>query len=169
MIFKLLMYVLSHGCLLSSYKALFNLHTWVFLSCVLTSNGCKCLFIVYAFFLWESSCYKSCLVSHDDAIYCMLDLVDPCGRHYRLPFSSSMPHPKHHSSWTGTLLPFLLSYFFIDGRLCINDVAQQFHITGVSLRPLSLFESIIILFFILDSFLNYHHLFFGTCFVLLFL
>ena len=85
---KLLMYVLSHGCLLSSYKALFNLHTWVYLSCVLTSNGCKCLFVVYAFFPWEDSCYESCLVSHDVSIYCMLDLVDPYGRHYALPFRS---------------------------------------------------------------------------------
>ena len=28
------MYVLSYGCLLSSYKAFFHLHTWFFLSCV---------------------------------------------------------------------------------------------------------------------------------------
>ena len=34
MISKLLIYVLSHGCLLSSYKAFFNLHTWVYMSCV---------------------------------------------------------------------------------------------------------------------------------------
>ena len=31
---KLLMYDLSHGWLLSSYKAFFHLHTWFFLSCV---------------------------------------------------------------------------------------------------------------------------------------
>ena len=74
MIFKLLMYVLSHGCLLSSYKAFFNLHTWVCLSCVLTSSGWKCLLVVYAFFPWEASCYESCLVSHDVSIYCMMEL-----------------------------------------------------------------------------------------------
>ena len=88
MIFNLLIYVLSHGRLLSSYKAFFNLHAWFFLSCVLTSSGCKCLFIVYAFFPWEASCYKSCLVSHEVDIYCMLDLVDSYGRHYGLPFRS---------------------------------------------------------------------------------
>ena len=47
----------------------------------------------------------------------------------------SMPHPRHHSSWTGTLLPFLLGYFFIVGRICINDVAHQCHITRVCLMP----------------------------------
>ena len=82
------MYVLSHGCLLSSYKVFFHLHTWFCLSCVWTPTSCKCLFIVYAFFSWESSCYESFLVSYYVVIYCMLDLVDPYGRHYRLPFRS---------------------------------------------------------------------------------
>ena len=63
----------------------------------------------------------------------------------------SIPHPRHHSSWTCTLLPFLLGYFVIDGRLCINDITQQCHLTRVCLRPLSLFGSLIILFFILDN------------------
>ena len=48
----------------------------------------------------------------------------------------SIPHPRNHSSWTGTLHPFPLGYFFIAGRLYINDVAQQCHIIGVCLRPL---------------------------------
>ena len=61
----------------------------------------------------------------------------------------SISHPRHHYS----LLPFLLGYFFIAGRLCINDVTQQCHLTRVSLRPLSFFESITILVFILDYFL----------------
>ena len=82
------MYVLSHGFLLSSYKAFFHLHTWFCLSCVLTSGGYKFLFVVYAFFLWESSYYEYCHVSHDVGIYCMLDLVDPYGRYYELPFRS---------------------------------------------------------------------------------
>ena len=48
----------------------------------------------------------------------------------------SMPHPKHHSSWTSTLLPFLLGFFFIAGRFCINDVAQQCYINALCLRSL---------------------------------
>ena len=45
----------------------------------------------------------------------------------------------HHSSWTG--LPFLLSYFFMAGRFCINDVI-----------------AFIIIFFVLKC----RHLFFRT-------
>ena len=45
-------------------------------------------------------------------------------------------HPRHHSSWIGILLPFLLGYFFKARRLCINDVTQQCHITIVSMRSL---------------------------------
>ena len=88
--------------------------------------------------LLEASCYESFLVSRDVCVYCMLDFVDP--------------HPRHHSSWIHTLLPFLLGYFFIARRICINDVTQQFHITRVCLRPLSFFGSLVILFFILDDF-----------------
>ena len=133
---KLLMYVLSHGCLLSSYKAFFHLHTWLCLSCVSTPTGCKCLFVVYAFFSWEALCYEFCLVSHDVSIYCMMEL--------RTSLHISILHPRHHSSWTS--LPFLLGYFFIAGRFCINDVT-----------------SFVILFFIL----NCRHLFFGTSLILL--
>ena len=132
-------------------------------------SGCKCLFTVYAFFPWEASCYESCLVSHDVSIYYMLDPVDRYGRYYGLPFRSSIPHPRHHSSWTGTLLPFLLGYFFIAGRLCISDVTQQCHIIALCLIPLSFFESIVILFFILYYFSNCRHLFFETSLGLLFL
>ena len=124
----------------------------------LTCHWCKCLFVVYSFFLWESLCYEYCLVSHDATIYCMLDLVDPYGRHYGLPFRS-----RHRILdiipldqlvlFDHSLLPFLLVYFFMDGRICINDVTQQCHVTRVCMRPLSLFGSIIILFFILDYFL----------------
>ena len=107
------MYMLSHGCLLNSYKAFFHLHTWFYLSCVSTPTGCKCLFIVYAFFLWEASCYKYCLVSHDVSIYFMMEL--------RTPLQVLILHPRHNSCWT--FLPFLLGYFFIAGGFCINDVA----------------------------------------------
>ena len=155
MIFKLLMYVLSHGCLLSLYNSFFNLHTWVFLSCVLTSNGCKCLFVVYSLFLWEAYATNISLYT----------TMFPSTAWWNL----KIPHPRHHSSWTSTLLPFILGYFFIARRLCINDVAQQCHITRMCLRPLALFRSLIMLFFILDSFLNCCHLFFGTSLILLFL
>ena len=103
---KLIMYVLSHGCLLNLYKAFFHLHTWVFLSCVLNSNGCKCIFVVYVLFLWEASCYESCLVSHNVSIYCMMEL--------QTSLHVLILHPRHHSSWT--YLPFVL------GRFYINDV-----------------------------------------------
>ena len=43
----------------------------------------------------------------------------------RTSLQVSIPHPRHLSSWTGTLLPFLLGYFFIAGRIYINDVTQQ--------------------------------------------
>ena len=61
------------------------------------SSGYKCLFIVYA------SCYEYFLVSHDVSIYYMMEL--------RTSLQVSILDPRHHSSWTGTLLPFLLSYF----------------------------------------------------------
>ena len=133
---KLIMYVLSHGYLLNSYKALFYFPTWFCLSCVSTPTGCKCLFVVYAFFSWETSCYETCLVSHDASIYCMMEL--------RTFLHVLILHPRHHSSWTGP--PFLLGYFFMDVRFCINDVT-----------------AFVILFFIL----NYRHLFFGTSLILL--
>ena len=114
------------------------------------------LHVSCAFFLWEALCYESFLVSHDGAIYCILGLVDPHRRHYEIPIRS-----RHCILDTillelvffyHSLLPFLLVYFFISGRLCINDVTQQCHITRVCLRPLSFFGSIVILFFILDYF-----------------
>ena len=119
-------------------------------------------------------------------------------------------HPRNRSSWTSTLLPFILGYFFISGRLCINDVTQQCQITTVCLRPLDLFgiqyyssswiishsnlsrwiyRSLYILLklflllwclwleklqvplhvCLLESILNYLHLFFGTSLILIFL
>ena len=126
------MYVLSHGCLLSSYKAFFNLHTWLFLSCASNPTGCKFLFIVYSFFLWEASCYESWLVSHDVSIYCILDLADPL----RTSLQVSILHPRHHSSWTGTLLPFLLGYFFISWKAlqqwCRSTVSHNYTVCKTS-------------------------------------
>ena len=100
--------------------------------------------------MWEASHYEFFLVSHNVSIYYMIDLVDPYGRHFGLPFRSwhrilviiilELVLLDH------SLLPFVLVYFFIAGRLCTNDVAQQ------CLRPLSFFGSIIIVFFILDYF-----------------
>ena len=89
--------------------------------------GCKCLFIVYA------SCYESFLVSHDVSIYCMMEL--------RTSLHVSILHPKHHSYWT-----FILGYFFMARRFCINDVTPY-----------------VILFFIL----NCRYLFFRTSLILL--
>ena len=66
----------------------FIFHTWLCLSCASTPIGCKCIFVFYAFFQWEALCYESFLVSHDVSIYCMLDRVDPYGRHYKIPFRS---------------------------------------------------------------------------------
>ena len=92
--------------------------------------------------------HEPCFVSLDVAIYCILDLIDPHGRHYGLPFRSQnrildiIPHDQ--------LVPFLLGYFFIAGRICINDVTQQCHITRVYPRPLTFVGSPIILFFILN-------------------
>ena len=109
----------------------------------------------YAFFLWEAACYEYCLVSHDVSIYCMLDLVDPHGIHYELPFRSRYCILDivllELVLFNYILLPlFLLRCFFIAGRICINDVTQQCHITRVCLRPLTLFGILVILFFILD-------------------
>ena len=96
--------------------------------------------------MWETSLYESYLVPHDVSIFYMLDIIDPYGRHYRLPFRS-----WHYILdiillelvlFVHSLLPFLLSYFFIAGRLYINYVAQQCHITRVCLRPLDFIGSI---------------------------
>ena len=88
---------------------------------------------------------------------------------YTICWNLQILHPRHHSSWTGTLLPFILGYFFIDGRICINYVTQQCHITVLFLRPLSFFEIIFILFLILYYFSDCCHLFFRTSLILLFL
>ena len=89
----------------------------------------------------------------------MLDLVDPYGRYYGLPFRSQsliLDIILHDQLvlFDHSLLPFLLGYFFIARRICINDVTQQCHITALCLRPLSYFEGIVILFFILYYFLE---------------
>ena len=87
----LLDYTIQESCL-DIHLVYFPLHDYF--QCKYGPNGsvphhrCKCLFVVYAFFLWESSCYESFLVSHDVVIFCMLDLVDPYGRYYGLPFRS---------------------------------------------------------------------------------
>ena len=101
-----------------------------------------------------------------------LQHVGSCRSIWKIIWTSlhlSMLHSRHHSSWTGSLLPFLLGHFFIAGRFCINDVTQQCHIYALYLRPPSFFEIIGVLFFILDSFLNYRHLFFGTSLLIFFL
>ena len=87
--------------------------------------------------------HEPCFVSLHVVLCCILDLVDPHGRHYRLSFRSRnrildiIPHDQ-------------LGYFFIAGRICINDVTQQCHITRVYLKPLTFVGSFVILFFILN-------------------
>ena len=48
----------------------------------------------------------------------------------------SILHPRHHSSWTGTLLPFLLGYFFIDRNAlqqrCCSIVSQNYTMSKAS-------------------------------------
>ena len=127
------MYVLSHWCLLRSYKAFFNLDTRVFLSCVLNSNGYRCLFVVLCLLsvrilmLRILPCMPRC---------CHLLHVGSCRSIWKTLQTSLQVSILHHSSWTGTLLPFLFGYFFIARRFCINDVAQECHITALCLRSL---------------------------------
>ena len=89
-------------------------------------NG-VCHAIVYSLFLRETmnlALYPLLLP------FCfMLDLVDPLGRHYRLPFRSRkrILDILFHDQlvlFDHSLLPFLVGYFFITGRICINDVTQ---------------------------------------------
>ena len=48
----------------------------------------------------------------------------------------SIPHPRHHSSWTGTLLPFLLGYFFIAWKAlhqwCRLTVSHNYTVSVIS-------------------------------------
>ena len=99
--------------------------------------------------------HKPCFVSLDVAICWMFDLVYPHGRQYKLPFKSrncilDIVLCDQLVLFDHSLLPFLFGYFFIDGRIYINDVTQQCHISRVCLRPLSFFGSLIILFFNLE-------------------
>ena len=131
------MCVLSHGFLLSSYKVFSHFHTWLFLSCVLSSSG----------YWLQMSLHSLCLLSVRSLVlqilpcitwYFHLLHVGSCRSIWKILRTSlqvSILHPRHHSSWAGILLPFLLGYF-IAGRLYINDVAQQCHITALCLRPL---------------------------------
>ena len=106
MIFKFLMYVLSHGCLLSSYKSFFNFHT-----CVLSSGGCKislrslCLLSMTSLVLWIFPYIPWC--------FHFLDFVDPYGRYYRLPFRYSTSHSSHHSSFWIIIVNLELSSLFL--------------------------------------------------------
>ena len=76
----------------------------------------KCLFIVYAFFLWEASCYESCVVSHDVSIYYMMEL--------QTSLHVSILHPRHHSSWTS--LPFS-SWLLLHGWKVLYQWCHYIH------------------------------------------
>ena len=54
----------------------------------------------------------------------------------RTSLQVSILHPRYHSSSTGTLLPFIIGFFFITRRFFINDVTQQCYITALCLRSL---------------------------------
>ena len=126
---KILMYVLSHGCLLSSYKVFFHLHTWFCLSCVSTPTGCKCLF-------------ESCFVSHDVSIYGMMEIwtslqywycsLDIILLELVFPFflegsalMMSLHLSYYFSSWTViTCYSEQVSSFFSCRRLCMRYFLQ---------------------------------------------
>ena len=71
----------------------------------------------------------------DASISCMLDLLDPFGGHHKLPLRShnNIPHIilndglilLHH----GISRNLLVSDILITGRLIINDVTHQGHVT----------------------------------------
>ena len=58
--------------------------------------GCKCLLVVYAFFLGEAMHHEPYLVFFNATICSMLDLVDPLQSHDRLPL------------WSQNYLPYII-------------------------------------------------------------
>ena len=140
------MYVLSHGCLLSLYKAFFIFsHMTLPITCInfhwMEMSLCSlCLLSVRSLMLWILPCIPRC---------CHLLHVGSCRSIWKILRTSlqiSMLHPRHHSFWIGLL--YILGCFFIAGRFCVDDVTT---------------------FIILFSILNCLHLFFGTSLILLFL
>ena len=111
---------------------------------VLLSFAHMILPVMWLHFQWlQLSLCILCLLSVRSLVLWILRCIPRCF-HLRTFLQVSILHPRHYSSWTG--LPFLLNYFFIAGRFCINDVA-----------------AFVILFFLL----NCHHLFFKTSLILL--
>ena len=105
-------------------------------------------YVMHSLLLLSERNHKPFFESLDASICYILHLLYPHRRHYGLPFESLIhildiiPHDQ--------LVSFVLGYFFIAGRICINDVTQLCHITRVCLRPLALFGCHVIPFFILD-------------------
>ena len=89
-----------------------------------------CLLSVRSLVLWILPCIPRCLhILH----------AGSCISIWKTLWTSlqvSISHSRHHSSWTGNLLPFLLGFFFIARRFFINDVTQQCYITALCLRSL---------------------------------
>ena len=86
------------------------------------------LFIVYSFFLGETSSNKSCFIFFYAIVFSMLDLVDPSRSYDRLPFWSwdNIPNIVLHDRlifFDHSILPFfLLCHFFITGRFFVNEI-----------------------------------------------
>ena len=82
----------------------------------------------------------------DASICCMLDLVDPFGGHHKLPLRSrnNIPHIILHDGLIllhhGISPNLLVSGLLITGRLIINDVTHQGHVTQESMRYPSLLK-----------------------------
>ena len=115
-----------------------------------------------------SSCYEYFLVSHDVAIYSMLDLADPYGRYYGLPFRA------RYRILDIILLELVLSlpFFLATSSQLEGSVSMMLHTVSHNCTMFEtsfFFESVIVLFFILYYFSNCRHLFFETSLILLFL
>ena len=95
---KLLMYVLSHGCLLISYKDFFNSSYHVYFQWLQMSLRILCLISMRSLVLRILSCIPKCFhLLHDGA--------------------TNFPSRIDTASQTSLFLT-----FFIAGRFCINDV-----------------------------------------------
>jgi len=97
------------------------------------------ILIVYPLFLGECTFYEPFLIPLDNTICSMLDLVDPLGSYYWLPFWSwnYIPYIILHDGLVllhHDILPKLLACCFLKtGRLKINDIYHKSHIWTESL------------------------------------
>ena len=109
-----------------------------------TRPSFKIIHVMWLHLQWlQMSLHSLCLLFMKSLVLRILLCIPRCFHLLHdgiMNFSSGLDTALwHHSSWTG--LPFLLSYFFMAGRFCIND-----------------FIAFIIIFFVL----KFRHLFFRT-------